>query len=57
MTLVNSLGNGSTRDVMRFRVARKAKDDSAVPGRLSDWRIRRPSTESGAVATRSFASA
>lgn len=51
VTLVNTLGTGSTRDVMRFRVARKAKDDSAVPGRLS--RID-PPDRSGAVATRVF---
>ncbi|MET8338229.1 multicopper oxidase family protein [Streptosporangium canum] len=35
VTLVNTLGTGSTRDVMWFRVARRAKDDSAVPRRLS----------------------
>ncbi|MFD8526680.1 multicopper oxidase family protein [Streptosporangium canum] len=51
VTLVNTLGTGSTRDVMRFRVAREAKDDSAVPRRLS--RID-PPDRSGAVATRVF---
>ncbi|MDP9863793.1 MULTISPECIES: multicopper oxidase family protein [Streptosporangium] len=51
VTLVNTLGTGQTRNVMRFRVARKAKDDSTVPRRLS--RIE-PPDRSGAVATRTF---
>ncbi|MFI8823132.1 multicopper oxidase family protein [Streptomyces sp. NPDC053431] len=33
--LVNRLGTGHTRDVMAFRVARKAPDPSRVPGTLS----------------------
>lgn len=33
--LVNRLGSGRTRDVMAFRVARKATDDSRVPRVLS----------------------
>ncbi|MCZ0979280.1 multicopper oxidase family protein [Streptomyces diastatochromogenes] len=33
--LVNRVGSGRTRDVMAFRVARKATDDSRVPTRLS----------------------
>ncbi|MFI8322913.1 multicopper oxidase family protein [Streptomyces sp. NPDC085529] len=40
--LVNRLGSGRTRDVMAFRVARRARDDSRVPAVLStdlpDWR-------------------
>ena len=31
VTMVNSLGEGSAADVMRFRVVRAARDDSAVP--------------------------
>jgi spore coat protein A, manganese oxidase len=58
ITLVNGLGNESTGHVMKFRVARKASDDSRVPARLStiekldpakavrtrDWTFRRVST-------------
>ncbi|GAA3189957.1 multicopper oxidase family protein [Nonomuraea roseoviolacea] len=51
--LVNRLGSGRTRDVMAFRVARRAADDSRVPGTLStdlpDWR------RSDAVRVREFA--
>ncbi|MFI6518088.1 multicopper oxidase family protein [Spirillospora sp. NPDC050679] len=40
--IVNRLGTGRTRDVMAFRVARRAADDSRVPRVLSDdlptWR-------------------
>jgi spore coat protein A len=36
VTLKNRLGAGETADVMRFRVARKKRDDSTVPRRLSD---------------------
>ncbi len=36
VTMVNALGTGSTGVVMRFRVARAARDDSRVPERLSD---------------------
>jgi spore coat protein A len=36
VTMVNALGDGSTRDVLRFRVARAARDDSRVPKRLAD---------------------
>ncbi|MEV6160031.1 multicopper oxidase domain-containing protein [Nonomuraea sp. NPDC052129] len=50
--IVNRLGSGRTRDVMAFRVARKATDDSRIPGILStdlpDWR------RSEAVRTREF---
>ncbi len=31
VTLVNRLGNGATRDVMRFRISRRESDDSQVP--------------------------
>ncbi|MFE3599721.1 multicopper oxidase family protein [Streptomyces sp. NPDC059142] len=34
--LVNTLGKGRMRDVMRFRVARRVRDTSAVPTRLAD---------------------
>jgi FtsP/CotA-like multicopper oxidase with cupredoxin domain len=34
--IVNRLGSGRTRDVMAFRVARKAADNSRVPGELSN---------------------
>ncbi|MFB4262431.1 multicopper oxidase domain-containing protein [Nonomuraea sp. GTA35] len=51
--LLNRLGSGRTRDVMAFRVARKAADDSRVPGTLStdlpSWR------RSDAVRVRDFA--
>ncbi|WP_250563704.1 multicopper oxidase family protein [Sphaerisporangium fuscum] len=51
--VVNRLGSGRTRDVMAFRVARKATDDSRVPGTLSTdlpaWR------RSDAVRVREFA--
>ena len=36
VTLVNTLGTGSTADVLRFRVVRTARDDSRVPDRLAD---------------------
>ncbi|MEU9128416.1 multicopper oxidase family protein [Kitasatospora sp. NPDC048540] len=36
VTLVNTLGDGDTRWVMRFRVVREAADDSEVPARLAD---------------------
>lgn len=51
--VVNRLGSGRTRDVMAFRVARKAADDSRVPRTLSTdlpaWR------RSDAVRVRDFA--
>ncbi|MGH3425705.1 MAG: multicopper oxidase family protein, partial [Nocardioidaceae bacterium] len=34
VTMTNALGDGPTRDVMRFRVARRAADDSSIPDRL-----------------------
>ncbi len=37
VTVVNALGEGRTRDVLRFRVVRAARrDDSRVPDRLAD---------------------
>ncbi|GEL19802.1 multicopper oxidase domain-containing protein [Pseudonocardia asaccharolytica] len=36
VTMINKLGTGSTRDVLRFRVVRAAADDSRVPERLAD---------------------
>ena len=36
VTMVNGLGGGSTANIMRFRVVRKARDDSRVPARLAD---------------------
>jgi FtsP/CotA-like multicopper oxidase with cupredoxin domain len=35
VTLANTFGTGGTATVMRFRVVRAARDDSAVPARLS----------------------
>ncbi|MBO8198090.1 multicopper oxidase family protein [Streptomyces smyrnaeus] len=51
--LVNTLGSGGTRDVMRFRVTRKAGRGGApkVPGRLADLRKLRAGQ---AVAERQF---
>ncbi|MET9243078.1 multicopper oxidase domain-containing protein [Nonomuraea sp. NPDC003709] len=50
--VINRLGAGRTGDVMAFRVARGATDDSRIPGRLStdlpDWR------RSDAVRVRDF---
>src|ERR671910_767992 len=54
VTLKNRMGQGKTASVMRFRVARKAKDDSAVPGRLSDMAEFHGLTESDAGRTREF---
>ena len=36
VVLTNGLGSGSTATVMRFRVARKARDDSRIPTRLAE---------------------
>ncbi|MEU7878880.1 multicopper oxidase family protein [Microbispora bryophytorum] len=51
--ILNRLGSGRTRDVMAFRIARKATDDSRVPRTLSTdlptWR------RSDAVRVRDFA--
>ncbi|MFF3458158.1 multicopper oxidase family protein [Streptomyces sp. NPDC002730] len=51
VTLVNTLGEDGTRRVMRFRVARRAKDDSRVPARLADVE---PLRAASAVAERQF---
>jgi spore coat protein A len=48
VTLKNRLGAGETADVMRFLVARKERDDSTVPRRLSDMSEFDRLTESGA---------
>ncbi|MEV5414510.1 multicopper oxidase domain-containing protein [Thermopolyspora sp. NPDC052614] len=51
LTMVNTLGEGLTRAVMRFRVTSRVRDDSRVPRRLSDL----PSPDrSAAVTTRVF---
>ncbi len=42
VTVVNALGRGTTRDVLRFRVVRRAADDARVPGRLADVEPLRP---------------
>jgi spore coat protein A len=39
VTLVNRLGDGSTARVMRFKVARKAADDSSIPAKLSSYAV------------------
>ncbi|GAA3533605.1 multicopper oxidase family protein [Nonomuraea rosea] len=49
VTLVNTLAGGPAGSVMRFVVARRARDDSAVPRVLS-----RPPERTRAVATRTF---
>jgi spore coat protein A len=35
LTMANTLGSGTTANVMRFRVTRRVRDDSRVPARLS----------------------
>lgn len=50
VTLVNTVTDGRMRQVMRFRVTRKAKDASHVPARLSSYAPLAPA----AVATRHF---
>ncbi|MEV7237606.1 multicopper oxidase domain-containing protein [Streptomyces sp. NPDC051020] len=52
VTLGNRLGSGTTAAVMRFRIARRATDDSAVPARLSGIERLDPAR---ATATRTFA--
>ncbi|WP_433258780.1 multicopper oxidase family protein [Streptosporangium sp. CA-135522] len=51
VTLRNGLGDGTTADVMRFRVTRREKEDSTIPARLSDFETLDPSK---AVTTRQF---
>ncbi|TLW91252.1 multicopper oxidase family protein [Saccharomonospora piscinae] len=36
VTLINTLGRGGTRDVLRFVVTRRGRDDSRVPSRLAE---------------------
>jgi spore coat protein A len=36
VTLTNRLGSGTTKPIMQFRVARRGRDDSHVPPKLSD---------------------
>lgn len=54
VTLKNRLGEGRTADVMRFRVVRKEKEESAVPGRLSDLGEFEALEETAAMPTRRF---
>jgi spore coat protein A len=54
VTLKNRMGEGKTASVMRFRITRKERDDSAVPERLSDMTEFHGLTESGAGRTREF---
>ena len=54
ITLNNRMGEGRTASVMRFRVTRKERDDSAIPERLSDMTEFHGVTESGARRTREF---
>ena len=54
VTLKNRLGDGATGDVMRFRVTRKERDESAVPPRLSDMAEFDGLEGSGARLTREF---
>jgi spore coat protein A len=51
VTLVNRLGTGATRAVMRFQVTHRAPDDSRVPAKLSTIE---PLHRSQAVVTREF---
>jgi spore coat protein A len=54
VTLRNRLGDGRTADIMRFRVVRKEKEESAVPARLSDTSEFEALVESFAAHTRRF---
>ncbi|MGV9384926.1 multicopper oxidase family protein [Nonomuraea sp. NPDC003707] len=49
--LVNTLGEGRMREVMRFRVTRKVRDGSHVPARLADVQ---PLAGARVAATRTF---
>lgn len=51
VVLRNALGTGAAGDVMRFRVVRRAADDSAVPATLADVA---PLTPAQAVTSRRF---
>ena len=54
VTLKNRLGDGRTADVMRFRVVRNGKEESAVPGRLADMGEFEALEETAAMPTRRF---
>ena len=54
VTLRNRLGDGRTSDVMRFRIVRDERDDSAVPRRLSDMGDFDALKESDATREREF---
>lgn len=51
ITLRNNAGDGPAGDVMRFEVVRQERDESAIPGKLSDVAFGKPED---AVATRVF---
>jgi spore coat protein A, manganese oxidase len=51
VTMVNRLGEDGTADVMRFVVARRGREDSQVPSRLTDFR---PLSTADAVVERTF---
>jgi FtsP/CotA-like multicopper oxidase with cupredoxin domain len=51
VTVVNGLGAGGTANIMRFRVVRRARDDSRVPDRLS---VIEPLTPPAGAPTRTF---
>ncbi|AXB44470.1 multicopper oxidase family protein [Amycolatopsis albispora] len=51
VTLVNRLGTGTTASVMRFRVTRRATDDSHIPARLAEIE---PLDRAQATVTRDF---
>lgn len=45
VTMINDLGSGRVRDVLRFRVVRAAPDDSRIPARLADVEVLRPAPD------------
>jgi spore coat protein A, manganese oxidase len=51
VTLVNTIGTGSTSEIMRFAVTRQATDDTTIPDRLGDVPAL---TRADSVATRQF---
>ncbi|MFS1301310.1 multicopper oxidase family protein [Streptosporangium longisporum] len=54
VTMVNTLGSGRTRDVMRFRVARRAREDATVPARLAGSAPAGPALRPASATTRRF---
>jgi spore coat protein A len=54
VTLKNRIGEGTTADIMQFRIIRKENDESAIPGRLSDMAEFDALDESDARLTRRF---